>query len=146
MGAELTASTWFTALPAGWPDAPKIETLRSEFGASGPLAFICMLAASVDQFYGTTKAERRPGTFVLGWHRLAHWAVCDLTTARRIVARCAELEEIHLEPTSDVSFTATFHDWLKWHPGAVDPEAAERQRRYRARLAERATQGASEQH
>lgn len=134
----MAAPTWWTALPEGWPDAPKVDALRAEFGASGPLGFVCLLAESARQYYGTTKAERKPGRIVVGWRRLANWAACDVETARRIVDTMAELGEIDIERTDDFSFALSFRDWLRWHPAALHPEAAERQRRYRERQHEQA--------
>ena len=73
----MSAPTWWVPVPVGFPQAPKVDQLRAEFGAPGPLAFVVMLCEAANQFYGTTKAKRVPGKVRLGWIKLGMLAGCE---------------------------------------------------------------------
>lgn len=107
----MVAPEWWVPLPAKWPRKPAVTQLRAEFGASGPLAFVVLLAEAGDQFYATTKANRVPGRVKLGWIDLGYLAGCEAVAARVILERLVELEQVLVDEMTDLGFTARFVDW-----------------------------------
>lgn len=122
------APQYWTSLPAGFPEAPKVLKLRDEFGPLGPYVVIVLLAQATSQGY--SRGEPKGGRVAGAWSLLAYLAGGDEVTVRAVVARWAEMGEIELAH-DDARYAARFVEWELWHRAPADPDAARRKREQR---------------
>jgi hypothetical protein len=124
----MTTPSYWTPLPAGFPQAPKVSVLLAEFGAPGPYTLIVLLATATAQGYlGGPKGWVR-----MAWVEMAHRTATEPAAAEVIVRRIAELGEIEIA-ADEHGFSARLVGWEKWKPTPKDPTAAERKARERAK-------------
>ncbi len=128
----IRAPQYWTSLPAGFPEAPKVLALRDEFGPLGPYVVIVLLAQATAQGY--SRGEPRGGLVSGAWTLLAHLAGGDVPAVRAAVVRWAEMGEIKLD-YDDARYAARFVEWERWHLAPKDPAEAQRKREERGRRA-----------
>jgi hypothetical protein len=106
-----------------------IAELGEEFGAVGPLAFLAILLEAKTAAFGGIPPGQQ-GTVKVRYRALARLACTDAETARRVVARCAELGLLTVNGDSE-QFTCRLLKWSSWEP--IDSGAKVRKQNQRNR-------------
>jgi hypothetical protein len=110
-----------------------IVELGEEFGAAGPLAFlVILLEAKAAAAGGLSPAKQ--GSLTMRYRALARQAyLTDAETARRIVAKAADLGLLLIEGGDPQHFTARLVKWHRWEPKDVGAAARKQAQRSRDR-------------
>jgi len=130
MADNRIAPSWWTPLPALLNRHPKIVHLLEAHGASGPWAFVVLLAEAAAYLHD-------PGVVKLTWSGYAQDAEID-GGREGVLARLEEMAVmglVELLEDHPYGFVAKLPNWAEWElrqSGAPkDPTGAERQARYR---------------
>jgi hypothetical protein len=110
--------------------------LGEEFGAGGPLAFlVILLEAKAAAASGLSPA--RQGSLTMRYRALARMAyLTDADTARRVVAKAADLGLLLIEGGDPQHSTARLVKWHRWEPKDVGAAARKQAQRDRDREAD----------